>query len=249
MSQAGSKALRRRSYLQAMGVDSYISRRALPGAAPSRKLAVVALASPAQPEPISAPPVAPPVPERDSLPAGSPAPSPKVMPPKVAEVKARQPAVEEAVQEVAKAVTAGEAIESFTVAAVMSGGWLWLEEIPQPLISREQVQLIQSMVFALKLPQGSAEVNQFDWPIHRNTQLDLGQAAAQAGLAGFVTRKIEQGSCQGVVLLGDKVVDRIDAGHFKQLRLLRTVSALAMLSQPGLKRQAWRDLQALAGGR
>jgi len=39
--------LRRMAYLEAMGIDGYISRTPLPGAAPTRRLAIVRSAAPA----------------------------------------------------------------------------------------------------------------------------------------------------------------------------------------------------------
>ena len=92
-----------------------------------------------------------------------------------------------------------------------------------PLAS-DQVQLVQAMARALagvSKPslQSSSEaarpdaaqpdVQQFRWPIHTNQQLDLGEEAARAALAGFIGRRLEQQQCRGLVLLGEACRTRV----------------------------------------
>lgn len=217
--------LRRLAYLQALGVDSYVSRETLPAAAVSRRLRVVTRA------PITAVPNAPPaIPDIVDLGldvrSGGQA---KPAPPPVAPVK-----------------SAPEAMESFTIAAIVAGGWLWLEELPRVALASEQVQLISAMVRALGLPQTQPAVAQFDWPIHTNQQFDLGPDAASSGLQGFVQRQLTDFAVATVVLLGDECRQRLPTQLAIAERLVNTVSTRSMIGEPMLKRQAWRDLRPYA---
>ena len=92
--------------------------------------------------------------------------------------------------------------DPFSLAAISCGGWLWLEELDSPL-SAEQLQLVQAMAEALDMIPGNhdpgsvdriparAAASHFDWPMHTNQQLDLGQEAARASVAAFIQRKLE----------------------------------------------------------
>ena len=88
-------------------------------------------------------------------------------------------------------------------------------------------------------------VSQFDWPMHNNSQLDRGEEASRAAVAGFVGRKLEQYSCRGVVLMGEGCPLRVDLGMLPQLHCVRTPGTLAMLSDPKLKQLAWTALRQL----
>ena len=129
-----------------------------------------------------------------------------------------------------------------SIAAVIAGGWLWLEELPQVALAQEQVQLIGAMARALGLPQQQPAVAQFDWPMHTNAQFDLGPEAARSGLLGFIQRQLTDFDISTVVFLGEGCQQRLP----EQLAVgqrIRTVSTRAMLGEPSLKRQAWQDLR------
>jgi hypothetical protein len=137
--------------------------------------------------------------------------------------------------------------------AIVAGDWLWLEELPDTLLSTEQVRLVQSMAQALLLSQGQEsaavtkpDVAQFNWPIHTNHQLDLGAEAARASVAGFVARRLEQHGCRGLVLLGQPCVQRVPLTEMT-IRSVSTASSAEILASPSLKRQVWCDLQPLRG--
>ena len=220
--------LRRLAYLQAIGVDSYISRESLPAAAVTRRLRVVREAA-APVLPIASPPI-PDIVDLDR------------------EVrKGRQ--AEPAQPPVAVVKGVREPLEPFTIAAIIAGGWLWLEELPRVALASEQVQLISSMVRALGLPQTQPAVAQFDWPIHTNQQFDLGPDAASSGLQGFVQRQLTDFAITTVVVLGDECQLRLPAKRPIAERLLHTVSTRRMIGEPMLKRQAWRDLRPYASTR
>lgn len=234
--------LKRLAYLRAMGTDAYVSLRQLPGAAPTRRLALVRQA-PDSPTGVGdlaqIEPAATPQPSRSSAMdllrvAGSAEASPQVEP-------SSDPG-------------AADAPPRFSLAAISCGGWLWLEELERGPLAPPQLQLVQAMAAALGLVArvngddagqlARPEVTQFDWPIHTNRQLDLGQAAASASAAGFIQRRLELRDCIGLILLGVDCEARVALDQLECRRLARTVSTAAMLRDPLLKRQAWRDLRS-----
>ena len=222
--------VRRTAYLDAMGIDIYVARGQLPGAAPSPRRAALPRAS--------AP--APPVPPTSLLREVVPAPAdPAAM---------RDPAVP------AKTATdagdqrpPGGAVVRFSLAAILAGRLLWLEALQDAPLSAEQVQLVQGMARALGAGDEKPHVSRFDWPIHNNQQLDLGESAASAALAGFIGRKLEQQACHGVVLLGEQCRQRVPLDQLGAAIVVNTVSTAEMLVDPRRKREAWRDLQPLRG--
>jgi hypothetical protein len=227
--------LTRRAYLDTMGIDSYTSRTQLPGAAVSRRLVVVRKSRVADKETTSA-----------------------VSAPTVSNTAAAFREAANAVKDelgtarVSSSNTTPEpaslattlAVPAFSLVAITAGGCLWVEEVTNSGVSKNQVHLIRAIAKALALPDGEVEVSQFDWPIHNNSQLDLGAAAAAAALGGFVQRKVDR--CGGLVLLGSASQQRLEVVQLELGLCVRTVSTLEMLRQPLLKKQAWQDLQPLA---
>jgi len=231
------------AYLDAMGIDAYVSRAHLPGAAVTRRLAIV--------------------PSRPTVAAGSPGAVPGaarvesaslqegVQLPRI-DIAARKP---QPLPVTASTALQQDEVSHFSLIAIVAGGWLWLEEMSGMPLAREQVQLVQAMAQTLTrvdMPAtGSVapELARFDWPIHTNQQLDLGEEAARASVAGFVARKLEQQRCQGLVLLGDMCASRVPLEQLDCARTVSTVSSAQMLHNPQLKKQAWRDLLPFAGGK
>ena len=142
-------------------------------------------------------------------------------------------------------------------------------------LARDQVQLVQAMAYALagvggvegQAATGAADVGvaqpsvaqpfaaqpfaaqpdvtHFRWPIHTNQQLDLGEEAARASVAGFVGRRLEQQQCRGLVLLGQACKARVPLEHLG-VSSVGTYSSAEILANPQLKLQVWRDLLPLA---
>ncbi len=232
--EAKMHELRRMAYLDAMGVDSYVSRAQLPGAATTRRLVIRTAPKNQQ---LSAAPVLEPLQVAQN--------------PESALVSQPVRAAERTLD--ASALQRGEPVPRFSLTAIVAGSWLWLEELAGPLTS-DQVRLVQSMAQALLLchpSQGDAvtpavepDVAQFDWPIHTNQQLDLGKEAAQASVAGFVDRRLGEHGCRGLVLLGEACLQRVPRQHISVITA-NTVSSAEILAQPSLKRQVWRDLLPL----
>ena len=236
--------LRRLAALEAMGIQAYISREQLPGAAVTRRLAVVRRAP--------APEASPRVPEIPSgalqaLKAGG-APSIGQLP--QIEATAHAPA---ATPRRAAAIAQPATLLRFSLAAVVAGGWLWLEEIEHSTMTPEQLQLVQAMVRALSTAASardrdgqpaSLEVEYFKWPLHNNRQLDQGEEAARHGVAGFVQRRLELRQCSAMVLLGEACRSRVPLQLLDCPRVLVVPSTASMLTNPLAKKQVWRELRS-----
>ena len=249
MTSAGIKMneLRRMAYLDAMGIDAYVSRGQLAGAAVTRRLLVV----PVQTVPKQS--VAAPASQSRMPAAGDTAAAIDPVP----QVAARVPQIDNVEKPPAPPKAAApaprhDAVAQFSLVAITAGGWLWLEEMGGMPLATDQVQLVQAMAQALNVAGKASpgkkrpEVAQFDWPIHTNQQLDLGEKAAQASVAGFIGRKLEQQQCRGLVLLGEACKARVPLEQLGSPLVVTTISSAAMVDNPLLKKQAWRDLLPFA---
>ena len=217
--------LKRLAYLEAMGMESYVSRQPLPAAAPSRKLAIVTGSVSVRPKPVKSSTAPPASLLADLQPAAPPAAQPEAPLPKV--------------------VKNSETVESFSIVALFAGGWLWLEELSGVPLATEQVQLISAMARALNLTPEKPLVAQFDWPIHTNQQLDLGPEAAVSSLTGFIQRKLVEFKAGGVVILGEPCQRRLPNTLDDSRQWITTVSTRRMLNEPSTKKRAWRDLSGI----
>lgn len=233
--------LRRVAYLEAMGIDTYVSRRQLPGAAVTSRLAVVGRRAAA---PSSAPASLGDIKDRLTKTERNRSDSSGVV-----RDRAERPAPSGK-----DAAPEGVKLPRFSLSAIVAGQWLWLEELGDMPLTVEQVRLVEAMARALvqagaKDDDGPAvvnkpEVTQFDWPIHTNRQLELGEEAARAAVAGFVSRRLEKFNCAGLVLLGGPCVERVPANEIGA-RIVRIQGSLDILANPALKPQVWRDLVQL----
>jgi hypothetical protein len=220
--------LTRMVYLEALGVDGYVSRRQLPGAAVTRRLAIVPVRPPSEPS------------QQYKLPeiSGQPRTASLSQVFSVAPERSAEP------------------LPRFSLATIVAGDWLWLEILDDLPLATEQVQLVLSMAKALRraatgtgqdsAPARSAkpDVAQFDWPLHTNRQLDLGEQAARASVAAFVNRRLEQHGCRGVILLGRPAAQRVPLEGLAT-RAIKTASSIEILAHPARKAQVWLDLQPL----
>ena len=244
--------LKRRAYLDAMGIPTYVSRGAQPGAAPTARLMVVRataktvsakapgkVADSTVESHAAVPVAAKPDQPTAAVPAVRKAPRIEL----TATPRGQKPAPEARPAAEIKAVP--ELV--FSITAFTTGNWLWLEELPQQqALLRDQVQLVQGMARALGWGNHKADISQFKWPIHNNSQLDLGEDAARASLGGFVRRKLEQSESHGIVLLGASCQRWLPVDDIEAKELVTTVSTAEMLRDPLLKKRAWQDLLVLA---
>lgn len=226
MSKVVAKELRRRSYLDAMGVVTHISRMPLPGAAPTRKLF--------RRESLKTPDVQDSALESANvvlkgridvkLDASKPQPE-----------TAAKPQVKRELKEQVKAAP-------FSVMLAVTGDCLWLEEIPHRSVNQHYTALLSAIAAALSLP--APRWLQFDWPIHTNAQLGLDEQAARQMLEGYLGRQWTQFASQRLVILGDKTRRRLSDMQLPE-NVVFTQSAWDMLSNPALKPMAWRELRVL----
>jgi hypothetical protein len=220
--------LQRMSYLGAMGIDSYISRGQLPGAAASRRLAIVELSS------LDLPDLVPD--------AKTPSQSPE-MPTLDRRPKPRQSA-ESGPVSAAPPMVATTAVR-FNLVAVFVGGAAWLESLDDRPLASEQVKLIHAMARAIHREAATPKVAQFEWPMHNSRQLDQGADAARAALSAFLMRHIEEQKCRALVSLGEAAAEYVNTAALGEITHVTTHSTIDMLEKPACKRQVWSDLQAI----
>ncbi|MEH6569211.1 MAG: hypothetical protein V7709_09055 [Halioglobus sp.] len=222
--------LKRRAYLDAMGIATYVSRGPLPGAATTTKLAIARRSMPqldsgSFPQPLQ------------SLTDTAAARMPSVDFPKQAGAE-RPEVVVQKIQDRVNVPTV-----EFGVTAFVTGRWLWLEELPRnEALMRDQVILVQSMARAMGWGSGKPDISTFNWPIHNSSQLEQGEAAARAALGGFISRKLDTLQGRGLVLLGDNARHWVPREQFAASVCIATISTADMLRDSLLKKQAWRDL-------
>lgn len=254
MQEIQDNTLRRLAYLQAMGVPGFVSRRQAPGAAPSRRLAVVhphasaapkrggAAASATESSGIDPVPVADP-------PRRAPARRRPMLDVPDWDADKRRPHPDTVSGMSATRVAGPDSQCKFSLVAMFAGRWLWLENMDEMPLASDQLALVQGMAYALGFPgSGDAspvpQVESFDWPMHSNRQLDSGRDAARASLSAFLLRRIQQQACAGVVLLGDDCEHWVDAAQLP-VPVVTVASSAQMLARPALKPRAWRSLQVL----
>lgn len=243
--------LRRMAYLNALGVDCYVSRTQLPGAAVTRRLAIVGT-------PGRTPAAQARVEVGSVVKATSPMLMEGILRPDFG-VDTRKEAV--LIAPPPNVLPGSEPVPRFSLSIIAAGDWLWLEERDGMPLTTEQVQLVQAMAQALVLSGASARANpraaesvqaakpviaQFDWPIHNNRQLDQGEEAARTGVAAFVSRRLEEHRCRGLVLLGASCAKRVPLEAITTVAV-STASSADILANPAIKSQVWRDLQPLRG--
>lgn len=217
--------IKRTLYLQAMGIDSYVSRHQLPGAAPIRRLALVhpnpAPSAREAPSELEQPAAQAQQPQRPSLDRTRDKPAAKVV---------QQPV---------------SAAVRFSLVAVFSGGIAWVESLDDRPLAREQVQLIRGMARAVHGEVGNPSIAQLDWPIHNNPQLDQGEEAAKAGVAAFLLRHIDEQKCRALVVMGANSSALVPSAPLGDINRLETLSTVEMLENPHCKKQVWADLQPI----
>ena len=238
--------LDRLACLEAMGLTLYSSRRDLPGAAPSRRVlsptAVAAASLPAASR--DAAPRAEPEASPGAVPSS--APSPGAMPGSLARLL-DAPEARPAPRPDAPAPAAAAKADTlrFRLAAVLAGGALWLEELGDAPLAREQVALVHAMARACGWAGEGPRVQEFAWPMHRNPQLDQGAEAAAVALQAFLARLAGEAGLTRILLLGDGARERA-AALALPVPAVVIPSTRAMLAGAAAKREAWAVLRELA---
>ena len=124
--------LRRMAYLEALGIDNYVSRGQLPGAAVTHRLAIA-------PRPREAAAV----PARDAATA-----VPSVRELATPATRTRTERMPDPPPRSAPRPAAGP---RFSLVTIVAGDWLWLEDLAGMPLATEQVQLVCAMARALQV--------------------------------------------------------------------------------------------------
>jgi hypothetical protein len=224
-------------YLDAMGIDSWVSRVALPGAASSRRKRV--MRRPASVSAVTAPasdtPAAGPALLRSSIQKNVTVPRAAAKP---AEIPVAEPAAE--------ASSSDSPAVIFSVSVAFMGGWYWIDEVPRGReTGADYSQLLQAIGSALGWSPAAVTVERFDWPLQGASRLDPGLETARHSFEGFMRGRLERQPVQGVVLLGSAACEWLNLDMFVGLSQVHTVSAWLMLRQRASKAQAWQDLRSL----
>ncbi|MFK7604951.1 MULTISPECIES: energy transducer TonB [unclassified Pseudomonas] len=191
---------RRRAYLTAMQVVSWLPRTELPFAAPSRPELLEL------PELPAAPVVAAPV-VRPVIAQAKPAERPKIEVPRpsVTPRVASKPVAEaQAVPEVAKVVQVPP--PRFALQLLRAGRCLILVELPtgSGFQSRDPAYLLlKDMLRAAGLPDSPQIIGEpIRWPLLRRGNVDQGPDAAREFVQGFLMARLEETECACVWLIG-----------------------------------------------
>ena len=197
---------RRRSYLDAMQVASWLPRTALPSAAPSRP-ALLAFSTPQAAA--VARPVDTPAPVQLTQPAAVAA-KPQPVRPRlvVAEQKRAAPAADEA-QIAASAPKPIAPPPRFALQLLRAGNCLLLVELPtgESFQSRDPAYLLlKDMLRAARLPDSPQQVGDGEpirWPLlQRRSRLEQGAEAARDYVQGVVAAELEHMGCACLWLIG-----------------------------------------------
>lgn len=143
---------------------------------------------------------------------------------------------------------------SFKLALVATDcGVLVVESLApdRPHFTSAQQRLLAEMLFALGFKPGDIQPHIFDWPPVAKHDFDKSARAAREMLAAAVVRRVDEGA--GIVLaLGEQACEYLLEQPWREARgalhqalearLLVSHSLGAMLDEPGLKAETWRDL-------
>ncbi len=247
---------RRRAYLGAMQVDSWLPRTVLPFAAPSRAELLAFLPEPELEAPVPA------VGAKPAAPAVTPGPVPATKPSmprpalKAVEAKPAAPAPVEPAPAVEAPVAAP--VPRFALQLLRAGSCLLVVELPtgEPFQSRDPAYiLLKDILRAARLPDRPQLVGDGEpirWPLVNPGSLDQGAAAARDYVQGVIHAEREHAGFSCLWLIGSpalRFAGELDAEQFNrevQVEGLGTAVAMPgleqLMEQPSLKPELWRAL-------
>ncbi|TXH98319.1 MAG: energy transducer TonB [Pseudomonas sp.] len=251
--------LRRRAYLSAMQIASWLPRTVLPFAAPSRPEllaplpepeSLVAAAVPA--EVVEAVPVAQAVVRETAVQR------PKIEVPRSA-TQARQrvePVVEEVVDE--QPPRASQPVPRFALQLLRAGDCALLVELAtgEPFQSRDpSYLLLKDLLRAAGLPDAPQQVGDgspIRWPLLARGNLDQGPDAARDYVQGVLAGQLESEPCRSLWLIGLPAVrfagEADETAYNRELTIEGLGSAWALpslellMDEPGRKADLWRAM-------
>lgn len=239
---------RRSRYLRALGIDIYVPRVILPGALPSAACEWEELL-PEAPTEQSAAAIAALVtePASEVVPAAAretTADLSRLAGELQAPAQRRGPAEKPAAPVVSRAASTTQHPQ-FALGIAVGSGILVIDGAPAATGERnEYLRLLGNIQFALR-GDGTPAFDVFVWPMLKQPHLDLSAAAARETLAAHIQSLCQRHGVHTILLLGEAAVQWwTPAGA--EPRCVASVSALACLRNPALKRQLWDDIRHLA---
>ena len=217
----------RRQALSAMGIDVYVSRYDMPGAAPAvrQRLAQVKANEDASSDSSV----------REAI-ANTASTSPAT---RVSSVTTAERASAPSQSSGVSPAKSSEAV-TFSMLLASAGPFLWVEQLADGLLRQDQLALINAMARALSADV-SVRQQQFDWPMRGNTALSGDTESAKQALQGLIQRMAREVDAKRVVIMG--------ACPFLPERIAQSAvvipATMAMLQNPALKREAWQALKPL----
>ncbi|MBA1275992.1 energy transducer TonB [Stutzerimonas azotifigens] len=191
---------RRRAFLDAMQVDSWLPRVELPFAAPSRPYLLQA-----EPEPELT--LSTPEPEVDPQPASPPQKRVEMPRPRVSLPEPKPAVVDDAIPVTSEPAPVAPP-PRFALQLLRAGSCLLLVELPtgEPFASRDPAYLLlKDLLRAAGLPDSPTQVGDGEpirWPLLHGGNLDQGAQAARDYVQGVVAVELEEARCACLWLVG-----------------------------------------------
>ena len=260
---------RRRAFLNAMQITTWLPRAELPFAAPSRPellqivetvsepAPVVELRPTPQPSRSTAPEPAAPATAASASPAAD---AVRSVMPRIAVPEPKKPATKaREAQAVAAEQKAAVPPPRFALQLLRAGNVLLLVELPtgESFQSRDPAYiLLKDLLRAARLPDSPQQVGDGEpirWPLLHRGSLDQGGEAARDYVQGVVAAELEQMGCACLWLIGSpalRFAGEVEADAcYRELTIEGLGVALTMpgleqlMEQPGSKAQLWRAMR------
>jgi len=150
------------------------------------------------------------------------------------------PASEQDLSESERQPRATDAV-AFQLLIATAGRWLWIEQLEDGLLRREQLQLIEAMARAITVEATTLNHFVFEWPLVQHAHLGRDAQSARDSVAGQLRRLAREQQVEGMILMGEACEEWVSVPS--ALSGLTIPGTLAMLANPGLKRDAWAILK------
>lgn len=130
---------------------------------------------------------------------------------------------------------------AFQLLIAAAGKWLWIEQLEDGLLRRDQLQLIEAMARAMTPEDTTLSHFVFEWPLVQHAHVARDADSARDSVAGQLRRLAREQGVQGLILMGEACGEW--AVVPPALTGLAIPATLAMLTNPALKRDAWAVLK------
>jgi hypothetical protein len=147
--------------------------------------------------------------------------------------------------------TAAAVTPKFALSVVVSDcGILVVDDAPPNNGARsEYLRLLSNILLALRGQPAQPQLDVFLWPAVKHSHIDQSADAARETLTAYLHKQIQQHAIGTVLLLGDAAQQWCETAVTDNLYWRKSVSALACLQTPQNKRQLWQDIRHLAVAR